>query len=68
LIRCVRSGSQTRGPRAACGPRERFVRPAMLFGKFQRINIYIIYVIVYSPVFKSGRLASEHIPNKRTNG
>jgi len=31
----VRTGSQTRGPRG------RFVRPAMLFGNFQIINIYV---------------------------
>jgi len=52
--------------RPACGPRERFVRPAMLFGNFQIISIYIIYVIVSSPVFKSARLASEQVPNERT--
>jgi len=34
-------GSQTRGPRASCGPRGSFVRPAMLFGKFQMFNIYV---------------------------
>jgi len=31
----LRQGSQTRGPRG------RFVRPAMLFGNFQMINIFI---------------------------
>jgi len=40
----------------------------MLFGNFQIINIYFIYVIVYSPAFKSVRLASEQVPNERTNG
>jgi len=36
-------GSQTRGdPRTGCGPRGRFVRPAMLFGNFQVINICVI--------------------------
>jgi len=33
--------SQTRGPRVVCGPRGRFVRPAMLFGNFQIFNIYV---------------------------
>ena len=37
-----KAGSQTRGPQAACGPRGPFVRPAMLFGNFQIINIYIV--------------------------
>jgi len=32
------------------------------------INIYIIYVIVYSSVFKRVRLASEQVPNERTYG
>ena len=32
--------SQRRGPRAVCGSRGRFVRPAMLFGNFQIFNIY----------------------------
>jgi len=40
----------------------------MFFGNFQIINIYIIYVTVYSPVFKSVRIASEHVSNERTNG
>jgi len=35
------AGSQTRGPQAACGPRGRFVRPAMRLGNLQIINIYI---------------------------
>jgi len=35
----LEQGSQTRGPRAACGPQEYFVRPAMLFGYFQIVNI-----------------------------
>jgi len=40
----------------------------MLFWNFHVINIYIIYVIVYSPVFKRVRLASEQVPNERTYG
>jgi len=32
-------GSQTRSPRAACGLRGPFVRPAMLFGNFQIISV-----------------------------
>jgi len=41
MIYTLVQGSQTRGPRAACGPRGSFVRPAMLFGNFQIINIYV---------------------------
>ena len=37
----VEKGSQKRGPWAACGPRGRSVRPAMVFGNFQIMNIYI---------------------------
>jgi len=37
----VEQGSQTRGPRATCGRRGRFVCPAMLFGNFQIINFYV---------------------------
>ena len=51
---------------AACGPRGRFVRPAMLVGNFQIINIYIIDVIIYSLLFKSVRLASKQFLNERT--
>jgi len=28
--------------RAACDPQERFVRPAMLFGNFQKFNIWVV--------------------------
>jgi len=35
-------GSQTLGPRAACGPRGPLVRPAMPFGNFQIINIHVV--------------------------
>jgi len=35
-------GPQTCGLPAACGPRGRFVRTAMLFGNFEAINIYVI--------------------------
>jgi len=52
--------------RAACGPRGGFVRPAMLFGNFKIINIYIIDEMVSSPLFKSFRLASEQFRNERT--
>jgi len=38
-------GSQTRGPRAACGTRGPFVRPAMLLGNFQIINISLPSVL-----------------------
>ena len=31
----LKQGSQTRSPRAACGPQGFFVQPAMLFGNFQ---------------------------------
>jgi len=51
-------GSQIRGPRG------RFVQPAMLLGNFQIINL--IRYLVYSPVFKSARLASEQVPFKQT--
>jgi len=34
----LNQGSQTRGPRAACGPRGPFVRPATFFGKFHIIQ------------------------------
>jgi len=37
----IDQGSQTRGPRAACGPRWPFVRPAILFGNLQITNIYV---------------------------
>jgi len=39
LIRklCANQGSQTRGH--TCSPRERFVRPTILFGNFEIINI-----------------------------
>jgi len=40
----------------------------MRFRNFHVINFYIIYVIVYSPVFKRVRLASEQVPNERTYG
>jgi len=33
-------------------PTRFFGRPAMLFGNFQIINIYIVDVIVSSPLFK----------------
>jgi len=36
---CLWQGSQTRGPQVACGPREHFVQPAMLFGNFEIIYI-----------------------------
>ena len=36
----ARQGSIIRVPQAACGPRGRFVWPAMLFGNFQLINIW----------------------------
>jgi len=39
----------------------------MFFGNYEIINIYIICVIVYSPVFESVRLASEQVLNERTN-
>jgi len=32
-------------PRAACGPQGPFVRPAMLFGDFQMINISLPSVL-----------------------
>ena len=35
-------GSQTGVPGGACGPRQRFVLPAMLFVNFQIINIYVV--------------------------
>ena len=37
----IQQGSQTRGPRAECGPRGRFVRSAMLFGNFETFQIYV---------------------------
>jgi len=39
----------------------------MFFGNFEIINIYVIYVIVYSPVLESVRLESEQVLNERTN-
>jgi len=38
----VDQGSQTRGPRAACGPGEHFVRPGVLCSILQIISIYFI--------------------------
>ena len=37
----LNQGSQTRGPRTACGSRGPFVRPAVLFGNFQISNISV---------------------------
>jgi len=37
----LNQGSQTRGPRAACGPQRPFVPPVMLFGNLQIINIHV---------------------------
>ena len=39
VCRCLKQGLQTRGPRG------HFVRPAMLFGNFQIINVYVIEFI-----------------------
>ena len=41
------------------------MRPAMLFGNFQIINIYIIDATVSSRLFKSVPLASEQFLNER---
>ena len=43
------------------------MRPAMLFGNFQIIHIYIIDVIVSFFTCESIRLASEQVLNERTN-
>jgi len=72
--RVFRTGSQTRGPRAACGTRGPFVRPAMRFGNFQRINIYVAKClekrcreVIESKlndiqcVFRPGRCTTDHI-------
>jgi len=37
----LKHGYQTRGPRVACGLRQRFVWPAIHFGHFQIINIML---------------------------
>ena len=50
------------------GLRGHFVRSANVFRNFHVTSLYIIYVIVYSPVFKRVRLANEEVPNKRTYG
>jgi len=46
VIRYSKPGSQTRGRRRPCSPRGHFVRPAMFFGNFQIINIYVIYLFL----------------------
>ena len=48
---------------AACGPRERFVRLAMVFGNFQIINIYVISL--FTGVWKCS--ASEWTSSFQTN-
>src|SRR6218665_537315 len=44
--------SQTRGPRAACGPRGHFVRPATHFGIFNKLTIIIHFFLFISPPFE----------------
>src|SRR6218665_3890706 len=39
--------SQTRGPRAACGPRGHFVRPATHFGIFHKLTIIIHFFLLF---------------------
>ena len=41
MVICANFSAGVSNTRAACGPRGRSVRPAMLFGNFQIMNIYI---------------------------
>ncbi len=40
VFHVINQGSQTRGPRAACGPTDAFVRPANTSKKYQEYNIW----------------------------